>query len=97
MLPYYMGDIFGRFSENRKQNLEFSKLYLTEFLKLVDHYGLIDEKNKKIWKDNEENPKYEIGREDKIVQFKELKELEKKIKNIVMIKEEKDKREVLEV
>lgn len=45
-----MGDVFGRMTEFRKKNLEFSKIYLTEFLKLVDHYGLVSEKTRDTWK-----------------------------------------------
>jgi hypothetical protein len=34
LLPYYLGETFGRLNDNRKKNLDFSKLYLNEYLKL---------------------------------------------------------------
>jgi len=41
-LPFYVGDVFGRMSENRRSVLEMSQKYLNEFLKLIDHYDLLD-------------------------------------------------------
>ena len=42
LLPFYVGDVFGRVTENRRAVLEMSQKYLNEFLKLVDHYTLLD-------------------------------------------------------
>lgn len=41
-MPFYVGDVFGRMSENRKNVLEMSQKYLNEYLKLLDHYELLD-------------------------------------------------------
>ncbi|KRX10975.1 hypothetical protein PPERSA_12099 [Pseudocohnilembus persalinus] len=95
LLPYYLGDVFGRIPENRKKSLEFSKLYLNEFLKLLDHYGVLSEQLRKTWKNYEENTKYEPTRDERIAQYKEQKEIENKIKNFEKIKEEVDQREVI--
>ena len=41
LIPYYMADVFGRITQNRRRNLQFSKIYYDEFIKLVNHYEVL--------------------------------------------------------
>jgi hypothetical protein len=74
-----------------------SRTYLDEFIKLANYYGLVSKEQRKSWKTRLEKMDYEPTREEKIMSFKEKKELENKIKNLEAIKEEESKREVIKL
>jgi len=95
LVPYYISSIFGRIQTNRKSNLMISKTYLDEFIKLANFYGLVTKEQRKNWKTRMENMNYEPTREEKIQGFKENKELQTKMKNLELVKDEDTKRELL--
>lgn len=41
LLPFYVGDIFGRMHIDRMAALEMSKKYLNEYFKLIKHYDVV--------------------------------------------------------
>lgn len=41
LLPFYVGDVFGRMHIDRKGALEMSKKYLNEYFKLIKHYDVV--------------------------------------------------------
>jgi hypothetical protein len=87
LLPYYVGETFGRISDTRQKNLEFSKLYLTEFLKLCDHYELLSKSLKTTWENINTTQNYQPTREDKIASYKEHQALKNKLNKIQQIKD----------
>lgn len=95
LLPFYLADIFGRIQEDRKSNLDLSKKYFDEFIKLCNHYELVTKEQRKQWKTAFDNENYEPSREEKIQGFKDKKDLENKIKNLEKIKDEDTRREIL--
>ncbi|EAR99760.2 TAP42 protein (macronuclear) [Tetrahymena thermophila SB210] len=95
LVPYYMGYVYSRINEDRKKKLEFSQLFLSEFLKLLNHYELVNKEVKKQWKNLSDDNNYQITRDEKIATYKEQKNLENKLKNLEKIKEESDRREII--
>ncbi len=65
--------------DNRKENIEMSKKYYNEYLKLVQHYEELPKPLYNLWKEYEKNPTYKPLRNDKIAEYKASKELKLKI------------------
>ena len=47
LVPFYMGDIFGRMMDDRKKTLSMQKHYYDEFIKLCNHYELVTKEVRK--------------------------------------------------
>ena len=52
-------------------------------------------KTKSVWKKLNENPKYEITRDERVKSFREMKELQTKYKLLETLDDDKSKREIL--
>ena len=50
LLPYYQAETMYRIMEDRKKSIQISKKFYDEFMKLIDHYALMDELTKRAWK-----------------------------------------------
>jgi TAP42-like family len=42
MVPYYEADTLYRIMDNRKERVKLSQTFYLEYLKLMNHYGLLD-------------------------------------------------------
>jgi len=49
-VPYYEADVLFRVMENRKDRVKLSQTFYLEYLKLMNHYGLLDHEQKAKWK-----------------------------------------------
>jgi len=97
LIPYLLSDVFSRIQSNKKTNLNLAKTYLDEFIKLVNHYGLVDKEQRKKWKAVFEDLNYEPTRDEKIQSHKDKKALEIKIKNLETVRDEGTHREIWEL
>ena len=50
MIPYYQAEILLRIMENREQNVQKGHVYYLEYLKLMNHYHLLDNAQITQWK-----------------------------------------------
>mmetsp|Transcript_9600 Transcript_9600/g.9387 ORF Transcript_9600/g.9387 Transcript_9600/m.9387 type:complete len:286 (-) Transcript_9600:5-862(-) len=90
-----------RFMEDRKKRIQVSKDFFNEFLKLMDHYNLVDEASKKIWKasmhpEEASNVPKMTATEDraaKIEEFKKKKLIEAQIEKLKGSDDDKDIKE----
>lgn len=89
LIPYYQADTLFRFMEDRKAKVLLSKDFYIQFLKLMEHYELLDEQQKKIVEnaikpDESEKPQLppQMDRDAKIAALKEKKLLEAKIQKL---------------
>jgi len=64
-------------------------------MKLCVHYGLVTKEQKKLWKNINDNPKFEFSREEKIAGFKERKALETQLNNLEKLKDEDSVRDAV--
>ena len=87
LLPYYQAETMFRLMQDRKKSIQTSKKFYDEFLKLMDHYQLVDEAAKKVWKasinpeESQNQPKLSAieDREQKIAELKKKKVLQQQI------------------
>ncbi|EGR34412.1 protein phosphatase 2A regulatory B subunit, B56 family, putative [Ichthyophthirius multifiliis] len=95
LLPFYMGQVYGKIIKERLNKLEFSQVYLSEYLKLLNHYDLVPKDLKKYWKNLSDDGNYSITRDEKIQSFKDQKALENKLNNLEKLNDEKDAKETI--
>lgn len=50
MVPYYEADTLLRIMNNRKDRVKLAQTFYLEYLKLMNHYGLLDQDQKTKWK-----------------------------------------------
>lgn len=50
MVPYYEADTLFRIMDNRVERVKLARMFYLEYLKLMNHYGLLDQDLKKKWK-----------------------------------------------
>jgi hypothetical protein len=42
MIPYYEADLLYRVMDNRKERVKLAETFFLEYLKLMNHYGMLD-------------------------------------------------------
>lgn len=90
LVPYYQAETLFRLMDDRKKRIQSAKKFFDEFLKLMDHYELVDENSKKIWKAsmhpeearNMPKPSATEDRATKIGELKKKKLLEQQIEKL---------------
>ncbi len=50
MLPYYEAETLFRMMDNREQRIKIAEIIFVEYLKLMNHYGLLEPELKHTWK-----------------------------------------------
>ena len=50
MIPYYQAEVLLRIMENRDKNVQKGHVYYLEYLKLMNHYRLLDKAQVTQWK-----------------------------------------------
>ena len=50
MVPYYEADTLFRITDQRDERVNLAHTYYLEYLKLMDHYGLLEKHQSKQWK-----------------------------------------------
>lgn len=50
MVPYYEADTLLRIMDNRKDRVKLAQTFYLEYLKLMNHYGMLDKDQKAKWK-----------------------------------------------
>ena len=50
MVPYYEADTLFRIMDNRYERVKLARIFYLEYLKLMNHYGLLDKETKNQWK-----------------------------------------------
>ena len=50
MIPYYEADTLYRIMDNRNERVKLSQTFYLEYLKLMNHYGLLEKEQKEKWK-----------------------------------------------
>ena len=50
MIPYYEADTLFRIMDNRFERVKLARIFYLEYLKLMNHYELLDPTMKKKWK-----------------------------------------------
>ena len=90
LLPYYQAETLFRLMDDRKKRVQSAKQFYDEFLKLMNHYELLDEVSKKVWKasihpeEARSAPKLSAmdERAEKIEEHKRKKLIEQKIEKL---------------
>jgi len=101
LVPYYQAETLFRLMDDRKKRIQSSKNFYDEFMKLVDHYELLEDTTKKAWKmsihpeEARDMPKLSANddRNAKIEEFKKKKVLELKIEKLKDSEEDADIKE----
>ena len=50
MVPYYEADTLYRIMDNRFERVKLARIFYLEYLKLMNHYGMLDKEIKAQWK-----------------------------------------------
>lgn len=50
MVPYYEADTLYRIMDNRPERVKLAQTFYLEYLKLMNHYELLDKDQKMKWK-----------------------------------------------
>lgn len=50
MIPYYEADTMLRIMDNRLERVKLARIFFLEYLKLMNHYELLDPELRKKWK-----------------------------------------------
>lgn len=50
MVPYYEADLLARIMDTRLERLKLARIFYLEYLKLINHYELLDKDVKAKWK-----------------------------------------------
>jgi hypothetical protein len=50
LVPYYEADVLFRVMEDRRERVKLSQTFYLEYLKLMNHYGMLDKDQKAKWK-----------------------------------------------
>jgi hypothetical protein len=50
LVPYYEADVLFRVMDDRRERVKLSQTFYLEYLKLMNHYGLLDKDQKNKWK-----------------------------------------------
>jgi hypothetical protein len=46
LVPFYEADVLYRVMDNRSKRVELAQTFYLEYLKLMNHYGLLDKEQK---------------------------------------------------
>ena len=87
LLPYYQAETMYRIMDDRKKRIQTSKTFYDEFMKLMNHYALVDEMAKNAWKASISPEEFRSGpkltpleeRTSKIEELKRRKLIEQKV------------------
>lgn len=90
LLPYYQAETMYRMMNDRKKGIQTSKRFYDEFMKLMDHYALLDDITKKAWKASINPEEFRSApklsaleeRTSKIEELKKKKLIEQKIQKL---------------
>jgi len=50
MAPYYEADLLYRIMDNRMERVKMAEVFYVEYLRMLCHYGVLDENQMKTWK-----------------------------------------------
>jgi hypothetical protein len=50
MVPYYEADTLLRIMDSRRERVKLAQTFYLEYLKLMNHYGMLDKDQKAKWK-----------------------------------------------
>eukprot|EP00347_Sterkiella_histriomuscorum_P001695 403371033 len=71
LTPYYEADVLNRIMDNRLERVKLSQTFYLEYLKLMNHYGMLDKEQKDQWKmlmrqaEGDEQPGQDLAIRDK--------------------------------
>ena len=101
LLPYYQAETMFRLMDDRKKRIQVSKQFYDEFLKLMNHYELVSDDAKRVWKASihpeevRSQPKLS-AMEDREQKIKELKQKKILQATIDKLKDSEDLKDVKE-
>jgi len=83
MAPFYEGDLLFRIMDNRAERVKMAHCFYLEYLRLLDHYGVLEKHQKKVWRTYIKKQKigYTKGRTDATAE--EVKECEELLKELM--------------
>ena len=50
MAPYYQADLLFRIMHNRFERVKMAHIFYLEYLRLMNHYDLLEKEQHKVWK-----------------------------------------------
>ena len=82
MAPYYQADLLFRIMDNRGERVKLAHVFYIEYLRLLNHYGVLDKGQEKQWKSYMNKHKVSTIQEMKDASPDEVKEAQKLIEEL---------------
>ena len=86
MAPFYQADVLFRIMENRAEQVKMAHVFYIEYLRLLNHYGVLEKDQIKKWKRYMDNHKIDAMKDRKDATIEELKEIEEMRKELMQSK-----------
>ena len=82
MAPYYQADLLFRIMENRAERVKMAQVFYIEYLRMLNHYGVLEKEQIQVWKMLIDKHKvaYTMSRSDAMPE--EIKEAQEMLKEI---------------
>ena len=74
MAPYYEADVLYRIMDNRLERVKMSHIFYIEYLRMLNHYGVLDKDQIKAWKLILKKQKIKVTMERTDAQPEDIKE-----------------------
>lgn len=87
MAPYYQADLLFRIMDQRGERVKMAQVFYIEYLRLLNHYGVLEKEQIKVWKTliDKQKVAYTMARSDLMPE--EIKECQELLKEIVASKQ----------
>ena len=82
MAPYYEADVLFRIMDNRFERVKLAHVFYIEYLRLLNHYAVLNKEQIKEWKRWMQRHKVQAIRERKDASAEEVKEAELMLKEL---------------
>lgn len=86
MAPYYQADLLFRIMDNRPERVKLAHVFFIEYLRLLNHYGILDKQQEKQWKSYMNKHKVNAVKEMKDAAPEDVKEAQKLMEELRMEK-----------
>lgn len=83
MAPYYQADLLFRIMDNRAERVKLAHVFFIEYLRLLNHYGVLDKQQEKQWKSYMNKHKVQTIQQMKDATPEEVKEAQKLMEEVM--------------
>ena len=82
MAPFYEADVLFRIMDKRAEHVKLAHVFYLEYLRLLDHYGVLEKTHRKAWKKWMDQHKVRVTKERTDASAEEVKEAEALLKEL---------------